>query len=409
MTDQETRAIRHMYRTEPQMFIQLAFRLLHPNDEYQHNWSIDAIGDALARCHRRETTRLIINMPPRSLKSVCASVALPAWVLGVQPDAKIMCVAGHRDLASDLHDLTMRLMGNPQYRALFPHARVRESKGRLVLPQGGFRTALTPSDALTGRGADMIIIDDPQSAHDADDPQKSAAIRNWYDQNIEQRLNRKHGGVVIVVMQRLAEDDLTGHLLNHGDWEVLKLPAIATEEKRLPESLGGRLVRRKGEPLHPDRENRAQLRKTLERVDAKVFMAQYQQEPYPINEGDTCHGVFHTAPHPDASIDECKYEGMWFGSVPLKTFLLDQLFGERTCIRRGTPPPMTTDEWIAWGESVAAPETELEPTKDGSVQPCNGSAQSPAPNRVEKFGVRCEPCSKKNIEDMSKRSRNSWR
>ena len=95
MANLETRAIRHMYQTEPRMFFEFAFELLHPTVEYVPCWATDVIGEALKRCAAGEIRRLVINMPPRSLKSFCASVAFPAWLLGIKPDTKIMCVAGN--------------------------------------------------------------------------------------------------------------------------------------------------------------------------------------------------------------------------------------------------------------------------------------------------------------------------
>lgn len=345
MTSPESRAIRHMYRTDPRMFMQLAFRLLHPGISYQHNWSIDVLGEALARCHRRETTRLIINMPPRSLKSVCASIAFPAWIHGVQPDQKILCISGHRGLADEHHHQAHRLMTHERYRGLFPHVRVSESPGRLKLQQGGVRLALTPTGAVTGKGADMIIIDDPQSTHHAEDQNKCDEICSWYNRNIYQRLNDKHNGVIILVTQRLSSNDLSSHLLQQEGWELLSLPAIAMQDEYLPQSLGARLVRKKGEPLHPAREDREQLRAELLRMGAKVFMAQYQQKPYPPGAGEGRGGAFHNAPHPDATPEECKGCNLYFTFMPEEHFVLDEVFGERTCVRHGTPPRLTEEEF----------------------------------------------------------------
>lgn len=341
----DAKAIRYMYQHEPRMFFQLAFRALHPHIQYQHNWSIDVLGEALARCHHGETKRLIINMPPRSLKSICTSVAFPAWVLGVQPKSKIMCVSGHRGLVNEHHELTRNLMDHPRYRSLFPHVRVQESTSTLKLAQGGSRAGFTPSGSITGRGADFIMIDDPQSAHDADDPQKTISIHNWFDRNIYQRLDSKHDGVIIVVMQRLAEDDLAGHLLKQGDWEMLSLPAIATEDEYLPKSLGGKLARRKGEALHPAREDREQLRAAMERIGARAFMSQYQQKPYPKGEGEGHGGPFHSAPHPDATLAECIGCSTYFATIPEEHYVLDRVFEEQTCIRPGSAPAMSTEQW----------------------------------------------------------------
>ena len=134
MDDRATQAIRHMYQSDPSSFFALAFRLLHPGVDYRSHWSTKVLGEALARCYRRETQRLIVNMPPRSLKSVCASVAFPAWILAVRPETKIFCFAGHRGLADDHHALTRTLMSHPKYRALFPHVRFKETASKILLP-----------------------------------------------------------------------------------------------------------------------------------------------------------------------------------------------------------------------------------------------------------------------------------
>ncbi len=345
MINLEKRAIRHMYRSNPIPFMQLGFRVLHPGIEYQHNWSIDVLGEALARCHRRETTRLIINMPPRSLKSICASVIFPSWVLGVQPESKILCIAGNRSLADEQHHLAHSLMTHDQYRGLFPHVRVSEQPGRLKLQQGGIRHALTPTGSVTGKGADMIIIDDPQSPVEAEIPSKCKELNTWYDRNIYQRLNDKHDGVIIVVMQRLSEDDLTAHLLKQEGWEVLNLPAIAMEDEYLPKPLGCRLARSNGEALHPTRESREELREALVRMGACAFMSQYQQDPYSRDHPDVRGGAHHIAPHPDATEEECRGSPSFFATFPESHFVLERMFGERTSIRPGSSPTYSPDEW----------------------------------------------------------------
>jgi hypothetical protein len=345
MTDLETMAIRHMYQTDPRMFMPLAFRLVYPGAEYLHNWSIDLLGDALAKCHRREITRLIINMPPRSLKSFCASVAFPAWVLGVDPTSSIMCVAGHRTLAEDQHVLAHRLMSNERYLGLFPHMRSTEKPAQLRLPQGGGRYALTPSTPITGRGANMVIIDDPHSTQDAENPQKLHEINRWYDRNIYQRLNDKDGGVVIVVMQRLAENDLTGHLLKRENWEMINLPAIAMHDEYLPESLGGKLARNKGEALHPAREDRDALRAEMLNMGSVAFMSQYQQKPYPPGQGEVrCGSFFFTTRGVQDAKGRSPYS-MFLGKIPEEQYVLRDIFNEGS-VPSGAPPYLETpEEW----------------------------------------------------------------
>mgnify|MGYP007107472542 FL=1 len=360
MENPETRAIREMYRTKFSSFAGLAFRILHPHIEYEHHWSVDLIGDALERCARGETRRLIINLPPRSMKSICASVAFPAWLIARRPESKVIAVAGHRGLADDHHGLTKALMLSPKYRGLFPHVRFTEKGGKIALPHGGFRAAFTPSGALTGRGADFLIIDDPQAAHEADDPAKSAALRAWYDKNVYQRLDRKADGVVILVMQRLAHDDLTAHLLAQGGWEHLCLPAIAEEDEIHSAAFGGRVLRLRGEALQPARESREELRDALLRMGAPAFMAQYQQRPYPPGQDGERGGAFHIVEDPNATREQRARSQFFFARFPESKFVLEEVFGEYSSIRPGPPLAMTEEEFEAFALEASSSVSDLD-------------------------------------------------
>jgi len=407
MDDLEARAIRHLLHTDPGQFIGFAFRLLHPNREFLHNWSIDLLGEACARCFRGETHRLIVNMPPRSLKSICLSVAYPAWLLGVRPDLKVVCISGNRGLMRELHELTLRLVTHPKYRALFPHVRITERGDRLMTAQGGFRAAFTPSGGLTGHGADVIIIDDPQSAQDAVDPKKAEAIRQWYDASIYQRLDEKRSGVVILAMQRLAHDDLTAHLLKQRGWEHLVLRAIAMEDERLPMPLGGRVIRRKGEALHPARESVNQLREAMLRMGAKAFMSQYQQRPYNAGEGGERCGMFVEEPPANATDLERKFPRRFFDRIPEETFVLEELFGEATGLLKDSIPESTTEDWIEYAESMPPLPEDSEPREAEEARkalPHDKSHPSRPAETERPFGVRCAPCSDEDVQ----RKQNGW-
>ena len=197
----------------------------------------------------------------------------------------------------------------------------------------------------------MVIVDDPLGATYADDNNRRESMNAWYDQNIYQRLNRKQDGVVIVLMQRLHVDDLTGHLLKKDGWEVLSLPAIAMKDESFTLSNGRIVGRQKGEALSTVREGREQLREAMLRMGAKAFMSQFQQDPYPPRQGEVRGGAFHIAPRPDASYEECKGAQMFFSRVPEETFVLDRVFGERTLIRPGPPPPIPDEEWLTLAQS----------------------------------------------------------
>ena len=138
---------------------------------------------------------------------------------------------------------------------------------------------------LTGRGGDIIILDDPLKPDDAMSETKRTAVNDWYDNSLLSRLNNKEQGVIIIVMQRLHQDDLVGHVLKKGaGWEVLSFPAIAEEDEAIEfeDAFGKHVFRRKqGEALHPERESLATLAAMKRSIGEYNFSSQYQQRPIP--------------------------------------------------------------------------------------------------------------------------------
>ena len=152
----------------------------------------------------------------------------------------------------------------------------------------GFRLATSVGGVLTGRGADFIIIDDPLKPDEALSETQRKAVNEWYDHTLISRLNNKRDGCIILIMQRLHEDDLVGHVLQQGDWRVLKFPAIAEEnETHVIQTPYGRKVfhRKEGEALHPEREPLEVLAQIREIQGEYNFAGQYQQAPAPLGGG----------------------------------------------------------------------------------------------------------------------------
>jgi predicted phage terminase large subunit-like protein len=134
---------------------------------------------------------------------------------------------------------------------------------------------------LTGRGGNAIIIDDPIKPAEAESEAERRRVNDWYDTTLFSRLDDKEAGAILLVMQRLHQDDLTGHLVEKGEFEVLALPAIAAEYESLPIGDGCFHERSAGEPLHPARENLETLQRIKSSIGSRVFEAQYQQSPVP--------------------------------------------------------------------------------------------------------------------------------
>src|SRR5262249_41816610 len=152
----------------------------------------------------------------------------------------------------------------------------------------GCRIATSVGGVLTGRGADLIVIDDPLKPEEAVSEGRRRAANEWYDHTLHSRLNDKAAGAIVLVMHRLHEDDLAGHLLAQEEWEVVRFPAIAeTDETHRIATLTAPLVctRRAGEALHPARESLAMLAATRRTIGEYNFAGQYQQAPAPLGGG----------------------------------------------------------------------------------------------------------------------------
>ena len=151
-------------------FVRKTFNTLSPGQTFVPGWHISALAYQLERIRRGEIKRLIINMPPRSLKSIAASVAFPAFVLGHDPTRRIICASYSGELAYKLANDFRAILASAWYRSIFPNTRIgpyKDSETEVELTRRGFRLATSTGGTLTGRGGDLIIIDDPLKPIDA--------------------------------------------------------------------------------------------------------------------------------------------------------------------------------------------------------------------------------------------------
>ena len=288
LTPNEYRAI---LRQDLYTFLERSFYELNPDVEFLANWHLELIAAELEACRQGATKRLILNVPPRSLKSQAVSVAFPAWLLGHTPSAQIICASYAQSLA-DKHSMDCRaLLLSDWYQELFPTrlSPQRQALQEFVTTRKGFRLATSVGGVLTGRGADFLIVDDALKPDEALSEVQRTAVNDWYDHTLYSRLNSKQNGCIIVVMQRLHEDDLVGHLLQqHGSWKLLRLPAIADQDEThvIASMSGPRTVRRRvGEALHPAREPLELLEQLRQTQGEYNFAGQYQQAPAPLGGG----------------------------------------------------------------------------------------------------------------------------
>ena len=287
MIDQLTeREYAYILKHDLMTFIERSFRELNPNTSFEANWHIDIIAAKLEECRRGKVRRLIVNLPPRSLKSHAITVAFTAWLLAHSPSSQIICASYGQDLAEKHARDCRNLIMSEFYKSCFPTrlAPHRLSVNDFMTTAQGFRMATSVGGVLTGRGGDFIIIDDPLKPEEALSETGRKAVNEWFDNTLQSRLNHKEKGVIIIVMQRLHQDDLVGHVLEQGGWEVLRFPAIAEEDERHTiETIFGTSIftRKAGEALHPQRESLESLKRTREVVGDYTFLSQYQQAPVP--------------------------------------------------------------------------------------------------------------------------------
>jgi predicted phage terminase large subunit-like protein len=285
MAPTDARTLEALLRADFRAFVHKVFATLSPGQTYISTWHIEAIAYQLERVRRGEVRRLVINMPPRSLKSIMTSVAFPAFVLGHDPSCRIICVSYSGDLTKKHSNDFRAVLESSWYRRTFPNARIglyKNSEAEIELTERGFRLATSVGGTLTGRGGNIIIIDDPLKPDDALSETRRSAANHWFANTLLSRLDDKRTGAIVIVMQRVHMDDLIGFLLGQSDeWEILSLPAIAECEEMIPLGYGRTHLRKIGEALSPEREPLYVLEALKLQIGGDAFSAQYQQAPTP--------------------------------------------------------------------------------------------------------------------------------
>ena len=286
-------------------FVWRVFSELHENggSTFVPNWHIKAMCYELERMYRGENLRLVITVPPRHLKSITVAVALPAWLLGRDPSCKIIVASYGLDLARK-HSLDCRqVMESAWYRELFSNtflATRGSTQDEIRTTAGGGRKAVSIGGAVTGHGADWIIVDDLLKAGEAESPAELERAQIFMESSLLTRFNDPGQGRLVVVQQRLHEMDPAGYLLTKGTSQHLNLTAIAEEDTEIRISAGGIHRRRKGEALFPQRMNLDVLERLRKELGPAAFAMQYQQNP--VSAGGSAlrwewFGIYIIAPH----------------------------------------------------------------------------------------------------------------
>jgi len=260
-------------------FVELMFPVLYPGQELVYAGYLELIATLLMRVGQHRYRNVVINLPPRHMKSALASILYPAWRLGCDPTVKFICISYGDDLAHDLSAQTRKIMRSPLYKQIFPGTVLDKSAvDHIRTTMGGYRYATAVGSDITGFGADEIIIDDPVQPEDALSERVKQQLRDWVNSSVYTRFNDPSKGALVLVMHRLAPDDLAGTIEPSADF-VLKLPLIA--EKTEDYTFRGKTIMRRepGEPLNPSRLSAADIGALKARIAPHVFASQYQQRP----------------------------------------------------------------------------------------------------------------------------------
>jgi predicted phage terminase large subunit-like protein len=255
------------------------------------NWHLDAICDHLAACRTGDIRRLIINVPPRTLKSWTVSVAFPAWTWASDPSVQFLAASADRDIAHRDADAHRNICLSQEYREMFrvgwdfggdPAVARQAAKGNFRNSAGGHRISKAMGSKGAGQDADIVIFDDPLDPADAFSD-KAAIVQHVVNakQRFMTRQNDPDLSVVILIMQRLHELDLSGVFLADGGWEHVYLPA-EYEGRKVYSCLGDYDPRtEEGELLFPKRLHAKFLEEKKTELGSRGYAGQFQQNPAP--------------------------------------------------------------------------------------------------------------------------------
>lgn len=285
ITDEELAAI---YRNDLDAFTCKSFNVLEPATEFQYNWHIGCIAEHLKAVWDGEIQNLIINMPPRSLKTITTSISFPAWAMGINPSIRFMLTSFKSSLAEKMTRKTRHLMKSDWYKTVFSETEISRELDRQYYFETTKRGQYFSSSmsSVTGEGCDIQICDDPINPDEA----LSDVVRHSVIETIRgtlfSRFNDPRKGRFILNMQRLHDDDPTGNLLQDDGWYHLKLPAEAIDKSHSITFGSKTWTIEQGDMLFPERFTREVLDGFRQRLGDYNYAGQFLQEPVPIGGGE---------------------------------------------------------------------------------------------------------------------------
>ena len=271
-------------------FIKLAWPIIEPGTDLVPGWHLDAICEHLEAVTRGEIRNLLINVPPRHMKSLAVGVFWPAWEWITFPHRRWLFSSYALSLSERDSVKCRRLIESPLYQTLwggcYQLCGDQNTKLRYENDRAGHRIATSVGGAATGEGGDRVIVDDPHNVVDRDSEAFRVAALTWWDETMSMRLNDPKTGAKVIVMQRIHEKDLSGHVLEQGGYVHLCLPAEFEVSRRCRTTLGWTDPRRReGELLWPHRVGEKEIADFKVRLGPESYAGQFQQRPAPAGGG----------------------------------------------------------------------------------------------------------------------------
>ena len=286
------RAARQQHRAEASLyeFVKQGWHVIEPGVPFTHGFHLEVICEHLEAVTHGDIRRLLINIPPRHAKSTIVAVMWPVWEWLSRPEEKYLCASYSGVLSTRDALKARRLLQSPWFQDRWGDRVVltgdQNAKQRYENDKTGYRIASSVGGTATGEGGSRLILDDPHGAQDAQSDTMRASTLEWFDTVWSSRLNDPRSDAMVVIMQRLHEQDVSGHILTDlRGWEHLCLPA-EFDGKRRKTSLGAYDVREaKGDLLWPERFTTAVLTEMKQAMGEYGTAGQLQQDPVPSGGG----------------------------------------------------------------------------------------------------------------------------
>lgn len=267
-------------------FLTAAWTIIEPSRLFIPNWHIDVICEYLEAVTRGDIRRLLINMPPRHMKSLIVSVLWPAWSWIHKPESRWLFSSYAQSLSTRDSVKCRRLVESYWYRSnwgdIFELTSDQNQKTRFENSKTGYRIATSVGGSATGEGGDFIVVDDPHNIEERESDTIRTGVLKWWDEVMSTRVNDPKNSGHVIVMQRVHEMDLSGHVLAQGGYEHLCLEAEYEPNRKhfsIPRYIDPR--QEEGQPLWPIRFGPAELAENRLRLGSMQYAGQFQQRPSP--------------------------------------------------------------------------------------------------------------------------------